>query len=286
MDHVACGATEGVAYWWRGVGSDGSDMNLTSARHKADTMRLTVWNVDLVAAVSYTMTLVGYLTGNPAVRGSDSLTVYVEPQPLQVALSGSELVVGSSTPLLADASASTDPDNEPGQIAFAWTCSRPADGQDCRAPGGALLELRGNSAATLTLDLSADGASVNYTLGVIGTKGARSASASMQVTVREGQLPVLRITQAPLEPVSAAIKLTLSVDATSDSSGTLARRWRVAPLNGSPALALDNTTLACAGVEGADLVLRARAMYPGSSYAFTHIVTDAIGEAAASMHVQ
>ncbi|KAK3237697.1 hypothetical protein CYMTET_52244, partial [Cymbomonas tetramitiformis] len=239
--------------------------------------------LDLKVGLNYVLTLTAYLTGNPSVADSEGLSFFVESQALAVVISGGDVVTGSDNELVLSAASSMDPDGEPGDIGYSWSCRR-NDGLDaCRHADGSLLPtLMRNE--TIVFTLKGDLAGLNYTFSCAGSKGTRSTVVSTQLTIFDGAPPVVVMTPftSKSNPTS---KLSISAEVASDDPANLQMEWSaVCDTDPSEAVVLDATTLSTP-LDGEALVVNPGVLTPGHSYVFTLLAWDRIGPASASLTV-
>ncbi|KAK3275912.1 hypothetical protein CYMTET_15988 [Cymbomonas tetramitiformis] len=261
-----------------GVASDESILNLTAARNKANTLKLSIPKFDLVVGLNYQLSLTAYMPGAPVVRDASILSFFVKSQPLVVVIKGGAVVTGSGNRLRLSAEDSVDPDGEPGEIYYAWSCARTDTvASTCvQADGAALPSKLTNVSISFTLLGGPGGA--NYTFLLAATKGARRTEASTWLTIFDGEPPVVTITPM-VDKASPSAKITLSSIVESDSPETLGMQWSCEEL------ALDSAML-MTSLTQEDLVLRPGVLTPGLSYTFQLRATDRIGVGSAVLEVE
>lgn len=171
-------------------------------------------------------------TPSPDLCGAAEIAFQVVPTPLVAMLSGGNTIVGTGN-ITIDALRSSDPDGEPGTLEFAWACAPapPASGP-CLTASGSPLVLDGVSAPSVSLALlgsSTDPRGKNYTITVTVTKGDRSSSASVWLSVLANRaLPTVTIVGVTAAKVNPSEKLTLLAAVTSPAPPTLSTAWSVA----------------------------------------------------------
>ncbi|KAK3266870.1 hypothetical protein CYMTET_24540 [Cymbomonas tetramitiformis] len=291
-----CTYTEGMRFFWSAATSDGNTFELSPARHKADTLTLTVPKADLQVGLNYTFVLQAFLNGNVAVRQKATASFSVVSQPLVVVISGGEVETGDSNPITLDAGRSLDPDAEPGDILFRWNCSvekaatvanstTDATGVSisaCRYYNGTQLP-EALFGAALTMRLQGGYPPINYTFSLSGAKKERRTEVSTRVRIMAGAPPVPAI--APmLEALNPGDKLRLRSDVASVAVDTLTYKWSIVPEKSTNDL---NLTDAIASLDAAqpNIVLKANTLVAGGSYTFQLVATDRIGSGSVQMTV-
>jgi hypothetical protein len=144
-------------------------------------------------------------------RTTASATVYVESAPLVMRVAGGDRAIGASTALVLDASSSYDPDAGVASgpsLAYAWSCIMGGInyGKECSVPPRAMR----TGGSQLSTGRLREGI---YIFTVTGTKGSRSLAASVTITVRGGNPPLLaataKATGVVTTKVNPSAKLTI-----------------------------------------------------------------------------
>ncbi|KAG5190178.1 REJ domain-containing protein, partial [Tribonema minus] len=140
---------------------------------------------------------------------SAMVTVTVKAQALLARIAGGSRTVGTAQAVIMDASSSSDPDAEAGVMAFQWQCRTVFDTACTDVSSGAEVNL-----ATLsTTALAAGSLNVGtYTFQVTVSKGSRSATASVLVTVVAGDPPKTAITPLTVTKVSPVMGNLVQID--------------------------------------------------------------------------
>ncbi|KAK3248328.1 hypothetical protein CYMTET_42204 [Cymbomonas tetramitiformis] len=278
LSHPNCTNQQGTVFVWEGVASDESILNLTAARNKAKTLKLSIPKLDLVVGLNYQLSLTAYMPGAPVVRDASILSFFVKSQPLVVVIKGGAMVTGSGNRLRLSAEDSVDPDGEPGEIYYVWSCARTDTvASTCvQADGAALPSKLTNVSISFTLLGGPGGA--NYTFLLAATKGSRRTKASTWLNIFDGESPMVTITPM-VDKASPSAKITLSSIVESDSPETLGMQWSCEEL------ALDSAML-MTSLKQEDLVLRPGVLTPGLSYTFQLRATDRIGVGSAVLEVE
>lgn len=231
--------------------------------------------------------------------GTASRSVTAASSPIVPVLSGGYSVVTTAMgAILFDASASYDPDDEPGTLRFAWACEAPVSqllgtpdraclGPD-REPITRGLGPGGGPQLSIALLGGAGGAAgTNYTISVTVSKGgARSARSEVWLGVRSDSPAVLpRISVRVVTParggkgtrVSPSDKILLAADIVSTDPPSLTTLWSVA----SSPPALSARTLAAGGaatpLNSSSLVLNPNVLPPDSVVVLRLTATDSQG---------
>ncbi|KAK3261845.1 hypothetical protein CYMTET_29268 [Cymbomonas tetramitiformis] len=283
LDSVACTNQEGTQFMWESTVSDGSEMTLTAARHQANTLKLSIPKLDLMVGRNYVLKLTSYLTGNPTVRDTESLSFVMDSLPLVLVITGGDVVTGSANVLTLSTASSVDPDGEAGPIMYSWSCRRD-DGRDaCRYQDGALLPLAMRN-ETIQFTLLGDINGVNYTFSCEGTKGSRTSTTSTRLSIFSGAPPVVVMTPftSKSNPTS---RLSLSAEVTSADPATLQMQWSVACVTDPAQQLVLNATTLSTPLDSEALVVRAGVLTPGFTYSFTLSAWDRIGPASATLSV-
>ena len=170
--------------------------------------------------------------------------------PLQAVVSGGNVVVGEGAVLL-DASKSSDPDGEPGSIAFGWTCIPPGGVPGvtpCLDNSSVPLQFGPSSSQRVTLLGSPQG--LNYTFALVLQKDSRVCNVAFFVSVRSAvRLPVISLQALIAAKVAPTDKLVINGAVTSSYPSTLVTQWSVVPPSPESAMNL----LAIPGAAGTPL---------------------------------
>lgn len=181
-------------------------------------------------------------------------------------ISGGNTVVGSG-PVTIDALRSIDPDGEPGALSFSWACTpSPTPGATaspassaCLTAAGAPLNLEGVTDASVPFELLGSAQGRNYTITATVSKGPRSASASVWLSVLSNrQLPTVRILGVTARAFNPADKLTLLAAVESADPGSVSTMWSVVSPPGLRGL------LAAPGVAATALTSQSLVVNPNS----------------------
>ncbi|KAK3249808.1 hypothetical protein CYMTET_40779, partial [Cymbomonas tetramitiformis] len=278
LDHPNCTYTQGISTWWSGASSDGHNPTLTADVNKANTLTLNIPKADLTVGVAYTYRLSASLQGNPEVSSTALATFFVESRPLLVVIAGGNVSTGVGAPILLDAKDSIDPDGEPGDITFHWSCLRDDLSGDCRDMSGDLLPFP-LIGPTVTLNLEGGIPALNYTFVVVATKGPRKTAASTQISITSGDLPFAAIDPLTETHVAEAkLRLLSTVEAVDVAN--LKYEWAVLSELSSHPVDLD-AALSSFNRFQEDLVLKPGTLAAGSMYTFQLTVGDLFGEATA-----
>ncbi|KAK3289438.1 hypothetical protein CYMTET_3117 [Cymbomonas tetramitiformis] len=261
LDSEECVNTQGMRFWWSGASSDGSVVELSAARHTADTLVLNLPKADLVVWRTYSFQLVVALVGNSAVHADARTTFFVRSQPLVLAVRGGQLVTGESSPIVLEAD-SIDPDGEPEVLSVERH----------------LLMISGVQGATPMQ---------NYTFVVTGSKDSRVTEATTWLRIYPGSPPVPVI--APLlERVNPNSKLRLFGSARAMFPQDLTYEWTARSL-GESAAPLNLTSrkvLASSSRFIPSIVLHEGVLVGGSEYVFQLATRDRQGVGTVQMAVQ
>eukprot|EP00854_Cymbomonas_tetramitiformis_P000771 gene771-1245_t len=239
--------------------------------------------LDLMVGRNYVLKLTSYLTGNPTVRDTESLSFVMDSLPLVLVITGGDVVTGSANVLTLSTASSVDPDGEAGPIMYSWSCRRD-DGRDaCRYQDGALLPLAMRN-ETIQFTLLGDINGVNYTFSCEGTKGSRTSTTSTRLSIFSGAPPVVVMTPftSKSNPTS---RLSLSAEVTSADPATLQMQWSVACVTDPAQQLVLNATTLSTPLDSEALVVRAGVLTPGFTYSFTLSAWDRIGPASATLSV-
>ncbi|KAK3281243.1 hypothetical protein CYMTET_10953, partial [Cymbomonas tetramitiformis] len=282
LSDPACVLTQGVQYLWSGVASDGSVVALDSDTNKRETLTLHFPRSTLKANLVLSMRLAASLRGDAAVSAVAEVSFEVQRQALVALIMGGEVQTGEGLAVVLDAGQSYDPDGEPGEMAYSWTCARVnATESLCRQASGEAMPAYTTTPA-LALELQGSLAGAQYVLTCAIAKADRSARASTTVTVLKGSPPVPSI--VPLaHKHTANRKLTLSSQVTWLDQGALTLAWTLQPLEG--AAAVDLAAVAATALNLPKLVLSPDALQAGGAYRFTLSATDANGPSHVSLRV-
>lgn len=147
----------------------------------------------LEAGKNYTFKVTGIMTGTTAKYSNTAeVVVVVAAQPLVATIQGgAKREVGDSDSFNVNASDSRDPDDASGALQYRWTCSEPAGSTACSA----YVSTKTDGGLVIPAGALPAG---NYSFTVTTTKGTgaslRSSTATTNVTVKAGTLPVVNIT--------------------------------------------------------------------------------------------
>ena len=150
--------------------------------------------------------------------------VSVVPNDLVAVISGGSRKVGSSAPLVLDATASYDPDNVTAPLVFNWSCelseSNGVKGR-CLSRDGSVLALAPHGGATATVSLPAGllpPATYTFTVGVWngsaphgGCHSPRHSQHSVDIQVEAGAPPPVVSISPVLQKVNPNAKLVLEM---------------------------------------------------------------------------
>ncbi|KAK3277885.1 hypothetical protein CYMTET_14134 [Cymbomonas tetramitiformis] len=259
MTEPDCVVTEGVQYRWIAAASDGSELDLDSTAHKHGTPILHLPASTLQAKTAYLFRFTVSLTGNHLIGAFVEGVVEVRSQPLKLLIKGGHVLTGEGSSVVLDATESFDPDAEPGQLVYTWTCIRTDAAGDgyCRSLAGDLLPTRLTSAVlNLTLQ-GAPAGGADYVFTCRLTKGDRQARASTNLTITRGALP----------------------------PDTLTVMWSAYVASASGSTPLDLEALAIIDLNWLDLVLAAGSLQAGAEYWFVLTASDAHGSGTAALQV-
>jgi hypothetical protein len=274
---ATCNTTGGMSFSWSVTDGAGSAVTVSSA---LPTLALAARSLAVGTSASAALRVCyAAQASSTNLCGQASVAFTVKSTPLVVVLSGGGGLVGEQ-PVIIDASASRDPDGEPGALALAWSCAT-ASGAACLAPDGTAVALQAGATAQ-TITLLGDGSGIPYTISVTATKGVRTSSASTSLTVKSGALPLIAVQGLSSPLVLATDRLVLRANVTSRAPATVRTLWSV---SGTPALNLSSPLIAATPLTSASLVLVADALQPGASYVFRLTATDSDGEAFAELAV-
>ncbi|KAK3262760.1 hypothetical protein CYMTET_28398 [Cymbomonas tetramitiformis] len=301
---------QGVQYLWSGVASDGSVVALDSDVNKRETLTLTLPQSSLTASVVFSFRLTASLRGNVAVSAVAEVSFEVLSQALVALIMGGEVQTGEGLPVVLDAGRSYDPDGEPGEMTYLWTCARGnSSGALCLQMSGEALPAYMTTPA-LSLEFQGSEAGQEYVLTCAIRKADRSAQASTTVTILRGAPPVPSIVPLTgkhtanskltlssqtagcqkVRSCNVALRCAVSGDAAlrgaviSRDEGTLVLGWALEPL-GSTA-GVDLASVASTALNLPSLVLPPDALQAGGAYLFTLSAVDANGPSHVSLEVR
>ncbi|KAK3233595.1 hypothetical protein CYMTET_56119 [Cymbomonas tetramitiformis] len=287
LSEADCVLTQGVQYMWHGVSSAGTTVALDSTTNMRETLTLYLPRSTLPANMAYTMRLTASLQGNAQVAATVDAAFQVDFQPLAARIQGGLVHTGEGLPVELDASHSYDPDDDPGEMTYSWTCTRQVAAEEepyCRDVDGTLLPVTMTTAAlTLTLKGSQEGSV--YILACKVKKADREARASTTVTIVRGAPPVPAISPLPGKQHTADLKLTIASSTESLRPETLVLAWSVEPADDATP-ALDLTRAASTALDLPTLVVRPGSLSAGGAYLFTLHATDANGPSQAGLVVR
>ena len=186
------------------------------------------------------------------------------PSPLLVVITGGNTVAGEG-PIAISAAQSSDPDSEPGQIAFSWSCARTPAAGGAAGGGGECTDVNGTTVVLpptqdLTVQLLGSPSGIAYALSVTATKGSRVSNLTVSLLVRSAvRAPVIALWALSAAKVSPTEKLVLRSSVVSQTPDTLSTLWSVV----SPA-SLASSFLAAPGVAGVPLSSQSLVINAGS----------------------
>ena len=170
--------------------------------------------------------------------------------------------------ILIDASASLDPDQQPGAIQFEWGCSvQDQAGAPCSKQDGTPLDLQamalGNGSLVVPANTFSAGSQAHITCSC--SKGARSTTArAVTLTLESGQSPSVIIHPLSQPRVNANQKLVLEATVISVAAGDVELEW--SDVSGRTNLTDTDTVSSPAGFR--TLVLLPLSLETGSTYVF------------------
>lgn len=146
-------------------------------------------------------------------------------------ISGGNTIVGSGA-IAIDGLRSVDPDGDPGNLTYSWSCATASSSGPCLAAGGgAPISLRAVTSPSLTLQLqgAAGPGGKNHTITLTVSKGDRSSSASVWLSVIAGKvLPTITIVGVTAAKFNPSDKLTLLASVMASGADTPATtEWSV-----------------------------------------------------------
>ena len=227
---------------------------------------------------------------DPSLCARDFRAFTAAASPLLVVVTGGNTVAGEG-PIVISAAQSTDPDDEPGNIAFSWACARaPAAGGDAGG-GGGCTDVNGAAmalppVADLSVQLLGSPSGIAYELTATATKGTRAANLTVSLLVRSAvRVPVIALQALSAAKVSPTEKLVLRSSVVSQTPATLRTLWSVV----APA-SLAGTFLAAPGVAGVplssqSLVINAGSLPARQTVTFRITATDSGGSSSADIAV-
>ncbi|KAK3257021.1 hypothetical protein CYMTET_33877, partial [Cymbomonas tetramitiformis] len=278
LNEPDCVNTQGVQYMWEGVTSGGEVVPLRTFTDP-EVLSLYLPRSTLTANVRYSLRLTASLRGARGVSTTVDSTFEVRRQPLVALIQGGPVQTGEGLPVALDAGVSYDPDNEPGEMNYVWSCTLLDGSGHCRDVAGALLPTR-MTTASLSLTLAGSQEGSRYTLTVEVAKDERVARASTTVVIMSGAPPVPSILPLPHKH-TANMKLTLSSVVTSLRPDSLALGWSIQAPE-----AMDLAAVAATPLNLLELVVRPGALTPGGSYVFTLTAEDDFGPSWVSLEVK
>ncbi|KAK3238908.1 hypothetical protein CYMTET_51123 [Cymbomonas tetramitiformis] len=292
LSHPECVLTQGVQYLWEGSTSAGVTIPLDSTINMRDTLTLYLPKNTLTARASHAMRLTASLRGNPNVKAIADLSFVVRSLALVALIQGGGVHTGEGLPVLLDAGGSYDPDGEPEEMTYAWTCTRTIRTQDpgndlaCRDPTGTPLPSSAMGASTLNLTLAGSAEGWEYAVACTVSKADREARAETTLIIISGAPPVPAIAPLPAKH-SANTRLTLRSQVASLAPETLRLAWSMVRLaDGDGAEDTDSLVdVAGTALDLPELVVRAGSLSPGGRYAFTLTATDRNGPSWVTMEV-
>ncbi|KAK3238559.1 hypothetical protein CYMTET_51442 [Cymbomonas tetramitiformis] len=285
MSSENCVVTQGVAYWWEAVASDGAAVLLDSAVNMRETLTLHLPRHTLAANRAYSVRLTATLRGNTRVRAAADTSFVVEWQALVAVIRGGAVTTGEGLPVLLDAGESFDPDSLPEEMTFRWSCVRvDASGaeRNCRMRSGALLPTQMTS-TRLNLTMRGDTPGAEYVWECQVAKGDRWALVTTWMTVSKEPVPVAAIVPLGRKHIPSEI-LRLRSQVTSTRPETVSMKWTVAAGEGTPDL--DIGVAARIVLDLPDLVIAPHSLQPGGMYWFALRIQDSYGPASCIMEVQ
>eukprot|EP00854_Cymbomonas_tetramitiformis_P024953 gene24953-biopygen25795 len=288
-----CVLTQGVRFLWTGVTSNGSKVPLDASTNMCETRTLYLPKRTLTANVAYFLQIAATLKGNANVTATAKTSFLMHSQDLVALIQGGGalgegggLQTGEGLPVVLDAGVSYDPDDEPGDLSFDWTCRRTdatAADAHCRRVDGELLPAR-MTGALLNLTLAGAPAGAEYALTCRVEKLQRSAETSTVLTIVTGSPPVPAIVPPP-QKQTANKKLTLTSEVASLKPDTLNLQWGVLAQPGDASTPVNLSAVAATALDLPVLVVRPHSLIPGSVYYFTLTATDANGPSYVSLEV-
>ena len=235
-----------------------------SAANQVNTPTLYLPPRTLAAGASVRATLrVCYpaLPGVAAQCSTSTTTFGVTASQLQPVLSGGNVTTGDGSVVALDASASSDPDAEPGSLLFAWACAD-SRGGSCSFTNGTALA----AGATVQLLQLAVG---TYAVSLTVSKGNRTASVSTSLTITRGAALVVAIAGLPAPQVDPSAKLALLATVTLIGAAVappaaLTATWSVTSAPpGTPPLNLTDPQTVLSAAGSVSLVLAPGVLRPG-----------------------
>ena len=291
----ACTSVGGYEFKWSAARSDGTEVVLDPDATKSRTPMLWLPKKSLPPEVTYTFRFEGWVADNPSVSDSTEFDFIVRAAPLEAVITGGDVVVAESAPVVLDAASSLDPDQETDfDWKFEWRCHEAVSSGACVNVDGSNLQLPRTSSARLS-DVrlkGASGAGKSYEFTLLASKGARRATATSTVTVvsaaasAAGPPPMASIPPLPGGKVNAGEVARLKGKVTSSAPAeTLATSWSAKRRVGSGAWSdvnlLADGFIASATIDTPNLAIAPDALESGYEYKFELDVEDANGVAAA-----
>ena len=291
----ACTSVGGYEFKWSAARSDGTEVVLDPDATKSRTPMLWLPKKSLPPDVTYTFRFEGWVADNPSVGDSTEFDFIVRAAPLEAVITGGDVVVAESAPVVLDAASSLDPDQETDfDWKFEWRCHEAVSLGACVNVDGSNLQLPRTSSARLS-DVrlaGAPGAGKSYEFTLLASKGARRATTTSTVTVvsaaasAAGPPPMASIPPLPGGKVNAGEVARLKGKVTSSAPAeTLATSWSAKRRVGSGAWSdvnlLADGFIASATIDTPNLAIAPDALESGYEYKFKLDVEDANGVAAA-----
>lgn len=280
----ACNTAGGLSFSWFGM-ADGAQVNFSTRANQATTPTLVLPALSFRSGAQVVVQMRAcYANTTDTVRRSCATATaafVVTPTPLVARLLGANVMAGTRAVTLDCERGSSDPDDEPENLRFDWTCVGP-DPRGCFTSDLQPLRLAPNS-STQTLQLQRNGEGLRYNITCTVSKGARSASASGYVIARNVVVPAVSV--EPLtDKANPAARIVLSGNVASASPGSLRVFWEQA--FGPTLVDLSNTNTTRFSPDGTQMVLQPNALQPAGLYGFRLVATDAGGRGFAEALVE
>lgn len=234
----------------------------------ATTNQLLIPGLMLKPGCTYTMRLNASMTSEPTAYSSEEVTLQVIDETLVVRTSITARTLSAESPLVIDASASydpNDPDDATAPLTFVLTS----------VPEIAILEsYYSTDGRVISFPGGAFAADTSYVLTVTASKGARSASTDVILTVVSDPVPVVDIISSlgDKHKINSNDRLQLFGSATEvdGNAGAFTYLWTA----DGPALDLFSSLVTTTGATAANLVVRSNQLIAGATYAFMLQATD------------
>lgn len=215
---------------------------LTDHVNFRNTKTLFVPRGTLPADAKATFAFTASLRGEPKVSASVVAEAFVSRAQIVAKIAGGGSLTGEATPIVLDASLSSDPDDAPGELRFSWACSSSYSASSSSAAvleeGGALSGTSSSGGFCYNSDGSRavlpklaalppmnllgglKGNPLRYYFTVTVSKGQRHSSESTIVTVEKGNPPAVSITPLELAKPNPSQSLKLIGNAQSMSTAS------------------------------------------------------------------